>query len=83
MGFFTKLKMIRVLSFATQRNVFPHHIIHKCTRNSPDGKTHNQIYHVLTDKSGIQMYLMSDTLKELTVILIIIWWFRNLEAGSP
>jgi hypothetical protein len=75
--------MIRVLNFATQRNLFPHHNIHKCTRNSPDGKTHNHIYHVLADKSGIQMYFMTDILEELTVILIIIWWFRTSEAGSP
>jgi hypothetical protein len=30
--------------------VFPHHNINKFTRTVPDGKTHNQIDHILIDK---------------------------------
>jgi len=30
--------------------MFPHRNIHKYTRNSPDGKTHNSIDHKLIDK---------------------------------
>jgi hypothetical protein len=85
MRFFTKLiEIVGSDCYVLQhKNLFPQHNIHKCTRNSPDGKTHNLIYHVLADKSGIHMYLMSETLEVLTAILTIIWWFRNLEANSP
>jgi hypothetical protein len=47
---------LRVVNFATSKNLdvkstmFPHRSIHKYTRTSPDGKTHNQIDHTLTDK---------------------------------
>jgi hypothetical protein len=45
-----------VINFATLKNLivksttFPHCDIHKHTCTSPDGVTHNQIDHVLTDK---------------------------------
>jgi endonuclease/exonuclease/phosphatase family metal-dependent hydrolase len=47
---------VRVVNFATSQNLvvkstmFPHRNIHKHTWTSPDGKTHNQIDHVLTDR---------------------------------
>jgi hypothetical protein len=50
-GIGTKL----VVNFATSKNftvksmMFPHHNIHKYTWTSPDGKTHNQIDHILID----------------------------------
>jgi hypothetical protein len=46
---------VRVVNFATTKNLIvksmmsPHHNIHKFTWTSPDGKTHNQIAHILID----------------------------------
>ena len=47
---------VRLLNFATSKNLvvkstmFPHRNIHEYTWTSPDGKTHNQIDHVLIDR---------------------------------
>jgi hypothetical protein len=47
---------IRVVNFATSKNfrvkntMFAHHIIHKYTWTSADGKAHDQIDHFLVDK---------------------------------
>jgi len=47
---------VRLVSFATSKNrvvtstMFPHQNIHKYTWTSLDGKTHNQIDHVLIDR---------------------------------
>jgi hypothetical protein len=47
---------VRLVNFAISKNLrvksmmFPHRNIHKYTWMSPDGKTHNQIDHILVDK---------------------------------
>jgi hypothetical protein len=46
---------VRLVNFATSENLrvkstmFPHRNIHNYTWMSPDGKTHNQIDHILVD----------------------------------
>jgi endonuclease/exonuclease/phosphatase family metal-dependent hydrolase len=46
----------RVVNFETSENLvvkstmFPHRSVHKYTWTSPDGQTHNQIDHILTDR---------------------------------
>ena len=48
---------VRIVNFATSKNLvvkstmFPHRDIHKHTRTSPEGKTHNQIDHIFIDDS--------------------------------
>jgi len=48
---------VRIVNFATSKNLvvkstmFTHRNIHKYTWTSPDGKTHNPIDHILTDRS--------------------------------
>jgi hypothetical protein len=46
---------VRLVNIATSKNIriksmFPHRNIHKYTWTSPDGKTHNQIDHILVDR---------------------------------
>ena len=58
MTLYIRIAMIVVLeiNFATSKNLvvqsimFLHRNIHKCTCTSPDGKTHNKIHHILSDR---------------------------------
>jgi hypothetical protein len=49
-------KGVRLVNFATSKNLrvkstmFPHRTIYKYTCKSPDGKTNNQIDHILVDR---------------------------------
>jgi hypothetical protein len=49
-------KGVRIVSFATSKNLvvkstmFLNYNIHQYTWTSPDGRTYNQIYHILTDR---------------------------------
>jgi hypothetical protein len=71
---------VRLVNFATSNNLTvnskmsPHHNIHKYTWTSPDGKTHNQIVHILVDRRRHSNVLMSDHSGQQIVIVTVIWW---------
>jgi hypothetical protein len=70
---------VRVVNFAASKNLvikntmFPPNCIHKYTRTSPDGKTYNQIDHVLIERGGIPDYFISDLSEGLVVTVTTIW----------
>jgi len=53
---------VQIVNFATSKNLvvksmmFQHQNIYKYNWTSPDGKTHNQIDHILTNRDGFQVY---------------------------
>ena len=75
---------VRLVKFATSKSLvvkstmFHHRNIHKYSWTSLDGKTHNQIDHVLIDSRWNRVYLMCEVLGELILIPITIWWLQSL-----
>src|SRR5215468_10162524 len=75
---------VRIVKFATSKNLvvkstmFTHRNVHKYTWTSPDGKTHNQIDHVLIDRRRHSSIVDVRSFRELTVTQIIIWWWQRL-----
>jgi hypothetical protein len=63
MTLYTKIVIIRVVNFATSKNLpfnstgFPYHKIHKYILTSPDGKSLNQIYHILIERCRLSSIL--------------------------
>jgi hypothetical protein len=47
---YMKLVMITSKNLIVKSMMFPHRNIHKYTRMSPDGKTHNQTDNILIDR---------------------------------
>jgi hypothetical protein len=66
-------KGVRIVNFAASKNLvvknamFPHRNIRTYTWTSPDGKTHNQIDHVLIDRRRHLSILDVRSLEQLTV----------------
>jgi hypothetical protein len=73
---------VRVVNFATSKyltvesTVFPHHNILKVIWTSPDGRTHNQIDHILIDRRGYSSILDVHPGQQI-VILTTIWWWQK------
>jgi hypothetical protein len=74
---------VRIVNFATPKNLvvksmmFPHWNIHKYTRTSPEGKTQNQIEHVLIDKRWDSSIPDVRSFRG-AVLQVTMWWLQRL-----
>jgi hypothetical protein len=87
---------VRLVNYATSENLrvkstmFPHHNNHKYTWTSPDGKTHNQIGHILVDRRrhlnilDVRSYKLADcdTDQYLDVAKVRDFIWRGSISGS-
>jgi len=65
-------------NLVVKSTMFPHRNIHKYTWTSTDGKTDNQIDHILIDRRWHSSVLDVQSFRELIVIQIIIWSLQRL-----
>jgi hypothetical protein len=76
---------VKLVNFATSKNLrvksmmFAHRNIHKYTWTSPDGKTHDQIDHILVDTRRYSNFTFDHTGQQI-VIVTAIWWWQTLEG---
>jgi hypothetical protein len=80
---------VRLVNFPTSKNLtvrstmFSHFNIQKFTLISHDGKTHNQIDHILIDRRYHSSVLISDHSRDQIIIRITIWQWQMLGGGWP
>jgi hypothetical protein len=73
---------VRLVHFVTSKNLrvkstmFPHRNIYKYTLTSPDGKTHDQIDHILLD--GRRHLNVSG--QQIVIVTTIWWWQRETSS---
>jgi len=67
----------KIITMSTR---FPHSNIHRYTWNSPDGKTHSKIYHVLVDKRLHSSIIDIRSFTGADSDTAIIWWLQKLET---
>jgi hypothetical protein len=74
-----------VVNFAISKNVilkstmFPHCNIHKYIWTSPNGKTHNQIDHILIDRQRHSNVLDVRYFRAVDCVRTTIWWWQRLR----
>jgi hypothetical protein len=75
---------VRIINFATSENlivkgtIFQHRNFHKYTWTTPDGKTHNQIGHILIDRRRHSSVLDVRSFRAADCDRTTIWWWQTL-----
>ena len=80
----SNVNVVTTVNFDTSKHLvvkstmLQHGNIRKCSWTLAGGKTHNQIYHILIDRRWHCSVLDVRSVREMTVLLITVWWLQNL-----